>query len=130
MADLEDKLSSVLGQTGGFDNEKAQAFKREVSNMFDERLKKYRRLTWICLIVFALVTVGAIEVMVFASSTKILIVCAVIILGVGQLEVLMKLWYWIMNCKLKVLKEVKNLELQIAELQAERTEGPQSQGKT
>jgi len=30
--------------------------------------------------------------------------------------VLIKLWYWIMNNKLNVLKEVKKLELQIAEL--------------
>ncbi len=129
MADLQDRLSSTLGQTAGFDNEKAQALKKEVSNMFDERLRKYRWLTWICLIVFAVATVGAIEVMVFASSTKTLIVCAVIILGLGQLEVLMKLWYWVMNGKLKVLKEVKNLELQIAELRAEQTEGPQSEGR-
>ena|GEM_PF-4060640 len=130
MADLEDRLRSALGRTGGFDNEKAQALKKEVSNMFDERLRKYRGLTWICLIVFAVITVGAIEVMLFASSTKALIVCAVIILGAGQLEVLIKLWYWIMNGKLKVLREVKNLELQIAELRGEQTEGSQSEDKT
>jgi len=30
--------------------------------------------------------------------------------------VLIKLWYWIMNNKLNVLKELKQLQLQIAEL--------------
>jgi len=34
--------------------------------------------------------------------------------------VLIKLWYWIMNNKLNVLKELKQLQLQIAELAAKK----------
>ncbi len=34
----------------------------------------------------------------------------------GQCMVTIKLWYWIMNNKLNVLREMKQLQLQIAEL--------------
>ena len=85
--------------------------------MYDKNLKKYRRLTWVCLIAFAIIGVATIEIMVvWGSNLRVLIIGGIVLLGVGQLEVLMKLWYWIMNNKLNVLKEIKQLQLQIAEL--------------
>ena len=90
--------------------------------MYDKLLTKCKWLTWGCLIVFTVITIAAINVMVIAKNTKVLIVCGVVILGVGQLEVLMKLWYWIMNNKLKVLKEIKQLQVQIAELSDKKSD--------
>jgi hypothetical protein len=45
-----------------------------------------------------------------------MIASAVIFLCAGQSMVTIKLWYWIMNNKLNVLREMKQLQLQIAEL--------------
>jgi len=42
----------------------------------------------------------------------------VVIIIMGQTQVLMKLWYWVMNTKINVLKEVKQLQLQVAEFVA------------
>jgi hypothetical protein len=119
MGELEKIIEQTNDTRGKFDAEKAKLLRKETVQMYDKTLTKCKWLTWICLLVFAIVTVGAIQVLVSASNTKTLVISAVVILGVGQLEVLMKLWYWIMNNKLKVLKEVKQIELQIAQLNAE-----------
>lgn len=116
MDKLEKDIRTTLSDNEKFDTAKAETLRKETTQMFDEKLKKYRWLTWACLIVFTVITISAIQMMVFASNTKVLIVCGIVILGVGQLEVLMKLWYWIMNNKLNVLKEIKQLQLQITEL--------------
>ena len=116
MNEFEKTIRETLSETDKFDAASAETLRKEIIQMYEEKLKKYRWLTWACLIVFAIISIAAIEVLIFASSPKILIISAVVLLGVGQLEVLMKLWYWIMNNKLNVLKEIKQLQLQIAEL--------------
>ncbi len=119
MDEMEDELRRTLAGAGRFDAEKSQSVRKETLQMFDQKLKRYRWFTWACLAVYTVISICAIEVMIFASSTKVLIICAAIILAMGQLEVLMKLWYWIMNNKLTVLKEIKELQLQIVELKGE-----------
>jgi hypothetical protein len=42
----------------------------------------------------------------------------------GQLNVLIKLWYWMMNVKLNVLKEIQDLRLQLLEERQRIQPGP------
>jgi len=117
MDEFEKTIRNTLSNSHEFDAQKAQTLRKETIQMYDKNLKKYRRLTWVCLIAFAIIGVATIEIMVvWGSNLRVLIIGGIVLLGVGQLEVLMKLWYWIMNNKLNVLKEIKQLQLQIAEL--------------
>jgi len=45
-----------------------------------------------------------------------MIFAAVITLIGYNSTILMKLWYWVVSTKLNILKEIKQLQLQIAEL--------------
>jgi len=117
MDEFEKTIQSTLSDSHEFDAQKAQTLRKETIQMYDKNLKKYKRWTWACLIAFAIIGVAIIQIMVvWGSNLKVLIISGIVLLGVGQLEVLMKLWYWIMNNKLNVLKEIKQLQLQIAEL--------------
>ena len=57
---------------------------------------------------------------VFGGSTKVLLACTLVFLGAGQLEVLAELWYWVFQSQMRIRKEVKELELRVAELSSER----------
>ena len=109
MDNLEDKLKKSLKSEIGFDVDKNETQRKEMLEMYDNLLRKLRWFTWAGLIVFAVITICAINVMVFAKSAKIIIICGVVILGVGQLEVLTKLWYWLMNTKINILKGATHL---------------------
>ena len=87
--------------------------------MYEDKLKKVYRYSWLYLIICVAVdsVAGAcFGVSASLGSTWGMIASAVIFLGAGQSMVTIKLWYWIMNNKLNVLREMKQLQLQIAEL--------------
>ena len=87
--------------------------------MFEDKLKKVYRYSWLYLMIC--VAIDSVAGACFGLSAALgctwgMIASAVIFVCSGQCMVTIKLWYWIMNNKLNVLREMKQLQLQIAEL--------------
>ena len=119
MAEFEKTIRTTLSDTDKFDAAKAETLRKETVQMFEDKLKKVYQYAWLYLIIcVAACGVAGASFGVSASlgSTWGMIASAVIFLGAGQSMVTIKLWYWIMNNKLNVLREIKQLQLQIAEL--------------
>ena len=119
MDEFEKTIRTTLGDTNKFDAAKAETLRKETVQMYEDKLKKVYRYSWLYLIICVAVdsVAGAcFGVSASLGSTWGMIASAVIFLGAGQSMVTIKLWYWIMNNKLNVLREMKQLQLQIAEL--------------
>jgi hypothetical protein len=113
-SEFDDNLHDALAQNGTFDPGKAAASRRDAVEAFGRAMKKVERITWKYVIALAALGAFAILRLMQGGSTKTLILYA-ILLGVAfEVSTLMKLWYWIMNTKLNLLREVTQLRLELA----------------
>ena len=84
--------------------------------------RKRRRLMWIAwgFIAFEFAQMALLAaVYLSVSDTKLLIALAALIIMSFEGTVLMKLWYWVVHTRLLMVREVKELRLELAELAAQ-----------
>ena len=88
--------------------------------MFDERLKIAKDIIWGSVamgVAFELVGLaGLIAGLAGKLGTNTMIFCAVLTLSGAHIPLVAKLLYWGTDIELHVLKELKQIQLQIAEL--------------
>jgi len=130
MSDVEKELRRALANLGAQSGGVSHGLKEELLRSFDDRLKWTRYLTWVFLLITLAIEVACLYSLFTmrvagtdAANVKTMMVFVVVIIVMGQTQVLMKLWYWVMNTKINVLKEVKQLQLQVAEFVAKGREG-------
>ena len=120
MDELEKTLQETLNRTGKFDAGRAETTRKEIVRMFEGKMKMVKLVTWIFLLIDGIVLVGGISGLLInllvTKNTNAMIISAVLVLIAHEGTVLIKLWYWVLNVKYGVLKEMKQLQLQIAEL--------------
>jgi hypothetical protein len=120
MDKLEKQLKQVLGKNGLFDADKSKTLRKEVKQMifqkFEGDMSRVKVVFWIFLVISAAMMVGGMLFINHEKGTRGMIFAAVITLIGYNSTILMKLWYWVVSTKLNILKEIKQLQLQIAEL--------------
>jgi len=111
--DLERTIHEALAGNGAFDPQRATLLRRGVVADFGRRLRKVERIAWAYVIGLSAVAVYAALRLLYGSDTKELILFAVLaVIALEKLTVI-KLWYWAMNTKLSVLKELAQMRLQM-----------------
>jgi len=120
MNEFEKTIQVTLSQTDKFDAGKAETLRKEMVQMFEGKLKKVKLWTWAFLLIDGIIIAGGISSLLvnllITKNTNAMIISAVVVLIAHEGTVLIKLWYWVLNTKYGVLKELKQLQLQIAEL--------------
>ncbi len=120
MINFEKELKEVLEKNGDFDVAKGETLRKEIVQMFEDKLKKVKLWTWAFLLIDVIIIAGGISSLLvnllITKNTNAMIISAVVVLIAHEGTVLIKLWYWVLNTKYGVLKELKQLQLQIAEL--------------
>jgi hypothetical protein len=120
MDEFEKTIRTTLSDTNKFDAAKAETLRKETVQMFDKKLERAIIIAWVGIgvaVVFEVAGwIGLILSMFLGGGVKLMILFGVIALSAGQLHVLAKLCYWVYHNEIKVRKEVKQLQLQIAEL--------------
>lgn len=120
MAELEKTIRTTLGDTNKFDTAKAETLRKETVQMFDKKLKKAIIIAWVGIgigVVFEVTGwIGLVLSMFLGGSVKLVVFFGVIALSGGQFHLFTKLWYWVYHNEIKVRTEVKELQLQVAEL--------------
>lgn len=120
MDKLEKQLKQVLGTNGLFDADKSKTLRKEMEQMifqkFEGDMSRVKVVFWIFLVISAAMMVGGMLFIHYEKGTRGMIFAAVITLIGYNSTILMKLWYWVVSTKLNILKEIKQLQLQIAEL--------------
>ncbi|HOW63902.1 MAG TPA: hypothetical protein P5186_00745 [Candidatus Paceibacterota bacterium] len=106
--------SSEARPAGSFDAERAARLRTQAQDAFLARYRKIERITWIYLLGCLLVAWGCVRQFLAADDVRSWIVWSVLFILAFETTVLMKLWYWVVNTKLAVLREIKLLRLDLA----------------
>jgi len=121
MTEFDRHLQQALRATPPLDSARGSAVKEEIMNTYDRKIRIAKWLGWAAIAISVLVFVLCVLVYPWLHSTKALIACAAIAILAGQLELLAKLWYWVFWGRMKTAKDLKELELRIAEIQEQLT---------
>jgi hypothetical protein len=116
MINFEKELKEVLEKNGDFDVAKSERLRKETVQMWrNMNLRKAKIIFWIYFIASIGMMVGGYVGLRFATDTKGMLSWVIFFMIGFNSTILMKLWYWVVDTKINVLKEVKQLQLQIAE---------------
>jgi hypothetical protein len=116
MIDFEKELKKVLEKNGNFDSAKSETLRKEMVRMqYDKSMRRVKWIFWIYFILCLGMMVGGYFGLRSAEDTKGMFLWMIFFMIGFNSTILMKLWYWVANTKLSLLKEVKQLQLQIAE---------------
>jgi hypothetical protein len=128
MSDFEQQFHNWMRQAPRPDPRRSASLREEVVHNYDERLKKVEQYMrwWLWGIGAGLILTSIVMSLGAAFNTTVLIYGATLFLACGQMNVIVKLWYWIVNAKLNVLKEIQDLRLQLLEEWQERQHGTES----
>ncbi|MHC4215937.1 MAG: DUF6768 family protein [Planctomycetota bacterium] len=116
MDNLENELKTQLDKEFDFNSNKGEEMRKLISQMFDDKLKMVKWVAWMFLLIDVVILVVAANRFFLSDSTKDMIFMAVIFLVAYESTILIKLWYWVINAKINIVKEIKQLQVQIAEL--------------
>ncbi len=119
MSELNNEVKKSLGENGPFDPARGRKQRKELAAMFSAKLRMVERFMWIHLVILAGLIVFSIQRFLGSTTTKGQIMYLGIFILAMATQVLIKLWYWVVNTKIGVLKEIKQLRLEMA--MAERT---------
>lgn len=114
MSEREDQLGKTLHENGSYDAEKAKRAGETAVAQYASGLKKTERMLWIYLLVCVVIAVLAFDGFMFSADNKALLGCGIAFLVAVETTILMKLWYWIVNVKLTLQKEIRQGQVQAA----------------
>jgi len=127
MDNLEKKLTELLSDDSDLAGRVDQAARKEMTQMIFEKFEldmfKVKVVFWIFLAVSAAMMVGGMIFLTQEKGVRGMLFAAVIALIGYNSTILMKLWYWVVSTKLSILKELKQMQLQMAELTGKESSG-------
>ena len=94
------------------------AAREQLQEEFRRKRKRLMWITWGTLVFEGAQMAFFVLLFALASSTKILIALAALFIASFEITVLMKLWYWVVHTRLLLIREVKEMRLELAELAA------------
>jgi hypothetical protein len=96
---------------------KSETLRKELIQMWcDKNLQRTKLVYWIFFLLSLGMMGGGYIGLRSAGNTRGMILWAIFLMIGFNSTILMKLWYWVVDAKLNIQKEVKQLQLQIAEL--------------
>ena len=125
MDKLEKELQKVLDIKGDFDIDKTEVRRKELERMILQKYEtdffKVKVVFWIFFILCLGMMAGGYIGLRYAGDTKSMLSWVIFFMIGFNSTILMKLWYWVVDTKLNVLKEMKQLQLQITELKGKES---------
>ena len=123
MNELDDTIRSALisqAQHGAIDPDREPPMRTQIAETFRGR---FRWLAWLAtfyrIVILIIAVIAAIQFF-RVDGTRELIAYATLFLISIVATAFIKLWFWMLLIKNSVIREIKRLELQIAELTADR----------
>ena len=121
MNNLENELKKAFKSELGFEPSKVESERKEMGQMkliferFVKDIRQARLVFWIFfLLSIGMMAAGYIGLRSAADTKGMLSWVLFFMIGFNS-TILMKLWYWVVDTKFNILKEIKQLQLQIAE---------------
>jgi hypothetical protein len=112
---FEADLKQHFERQGSYDPQKGQTMVPTVTDQYRRALCKIERYLWIHLYVIVIVLEFCVYRFMGTQDTKALIAYGVLFLLAIEISVLIKLWYWVMNTKIRILRDLKLLRAEAVE---------------
>ena len=120
MDKLEKEITELFRNESGFAGSMDESTRKEMAQMishkFESDMSKVKIVFWIFFVLCLGMMAGGYLGLRFAGDTREMLNWVLLFIIGFNSTILMKLWYWVVNTKLGILKEIKQLQLQIAEL--------------
>ncbi len=116
MSEHDDGLRRALEENARLRSEREESLREVASSEYSGRVRFAERIYWAYAIVCVALGVSAYHSFAQSFDVKTLLICAVVLLVVYETTVLLKLWFAIARMKMDVLKDVKLLRLEVAQM--------------
>jgi hypothetical protein len=116
MINFENELKEVLEKNGKFDAAKGETLRKEIVQMWcDKNLRRAKIVFWVYFLLSIGMMAGGYIGLRFTTDTKGMLSWVLFFMIGFNSTILMKLWYWVVDTRINLQKELKQLQLQIAE---------------
>lgn len=116
MIDFEKELKEVLEKNGDFDIAKSETLRKEMVQMWcDKNLQRVKIVFWIFYLASIGMMVGGYIGLRSAGNTRDMLSWVIFFMIGFNSTILMKLWYWVVHTRINLQKDLKELQLQIAD---------------
>jgi len=126
MDPFELKLKNALTRNEPIPPAELSALNDNIVKAFARKQRAFHRLMAIYLVVLCLMIFALMALFMDTSDLKMCLLFAVVIVILFEGTVLMKLWFWVMHSKIATLREIKLLQLAVADLKAHPSPGAQT----
>jgi hypothetical protein len=114
MDDFENLLASSLREGPRPDAGRGEIARKEALRMFENKILIVKVLTWIAIAVSLGLMIGGAVAISGGKIDGMLIGLLFFYVGV-ELQLLMKLWFWIVHSRITIQKDLKELEMRLME---------------
>ncbi len=111
MNDMDDGLSEALSENGHYDEDRAAEARKVLREKFEGGYLRIERMMCLYSLLFTAVAAYCVLRLLRSGDPKDSILFGVILFVFVLHQGRVKLWFWIMNTKISVLKEIKLLRL-------------------
>ncbi|MHC4983567.1 MAG: DUF6768 family protein [Planctomycetota bacterium] len=118
MSNFENDMKKALSETEGQDTVREESFREMIAATFRGRLRWMTIYAWVWAWTLTGLTVFAAVKMFLVDNTRELILYTALALGSAGMLMFIKLWFWLLMNRNSTTREIKRLELRIAELAA------------
>jgi hypothetical protein len=117
MNNFEKELKKVLEKKGDFDTARSETLRKEIVQMWcDKNLLRAKLVFWIFFLLSIGIMVGGYIGLSTAANTRGMLSWVIFFMIGFNSTILMKLWYWVVHTRINLQKDLKQIQLQIAEL--------------
>jgi hypothetical protein len=118
MEPIEIELKNALNRTNPIPAAELAALNNRIIQTFARKQKGFQNVMLTYLVVMTAALLVLLALFMTLNDLKMCLLVGIVFLVLYEGTVLMKLWYWIMNAKTATLREIKLLQLAVAELKA------------
>jgi hypothetical protein len=111
---IEEKLNELLKIKNELDELKNEQKQQQILDDFDEKTKKAKKSYHTFLMIAILIMLAGVGGITGNSERYRLNALFIALVGFNS-TVLIKLWYWILQSKLDIQKEIKHMQIQFSE---------------
>ena len=111
---IEEKLNELLKIKDELDELKNEQKQQQIFNDFEKKEKKTKTYFFIFLVLAVLIMLAGMGGIAHNSERYRLNALFMALVGFNS-TILLKLWYWIVQSKLDILKEIKHMQIQFSE---------------
>lgn len=110
---LDNTIRDAFNNPPPTDTGRGEDLNRQVVGEYRRKLRFVERLAWAYLLILTWIALYGLLRFISTPSIKMALGFAMLVMVIIQMHSLIKLWYWVMNSKVGILRELKLMQLSL-----------------